>query len=162
MGKRFASVSEMVQSTAGEAFADRYSRATANRSVSRVLFGLRNAQGLTQEELASKMGITQSAVSRLEHSDNDKVRVDEIAQYAAALGLKVSVNIHPERNTAEWAGARIDLLPVLAVEAQGLDAVEAGPVAVAKDRAQVVVEALVLAQGHLGAHAIIILVLSLA
>lgn len=102
MGKRFASVSEMVQATAGKAFADRFDRATANRSVSRALFGLRNAQGLTQEELASKMGITQSAVSRLEHSDNDKIRLDEIAQYSAALGLKVSVNIHPEWNAVEW------------------------------------------------------------
>lgn len=102
MIKRFSSVSEMLHSTADGAFAARFDRETANRSVARALFGLRNAEGLTQEELASKMGITQSAVSRLEHSDNERIRFEEVAQYVGSLGYKISVDIHKERNAVEW------------------------------------------------------------
>ncbi len=53
----------------------------------RSLAEARNRAGLTQAELARKLGILQSRVSRIEHEKNP--RLDTLQSYARALGLEL-------------------------------------------------------------------------
>src|SRR6266567_4292268 len=48
------------------------------------LYQLRTAQALSQTELAARLGVTQPAVSKLEHAED--VRVSTLRDYIEALG----------------------------------------------------------------------------
>lgn len=53
------------------------------------LAAVRRGRGLTQVEVASRMGITQESVSRLENAD--RVQTDTLIRYIEALGGEVSI-----------------------------------------------------------------------
>lgn len=100
MAERYGSVSEMLADHAeGQSLKRRYDRESSKRTLARALFNLRNGCGLTQQQVAEKMGVAQSAVSRIEHCDNEKMRVEDIQKYVSALGYRISVGIHPENIT---------------------------------------------------------------
>ena len=48
--------------------------------------------GLTQTEVAARMGTSQSAVARLESGDSD-IRLSTLERYAAALGHELDWNL---------------------------------------------------------------------
>jgi DNA-binding XRE family transcriptional regulator len=54
----------------------------------------RRAAGLSQTEVAARMGTSQSAVARLETGDAD-VRVSTLERYAAAIGSQVAWQARP-------------------------------------------------------------------
>jgi predicted transcriptional regulator len=54
----------------------------------------RRERGLSQTEIAARMGTSQSAVARLERGDLD-VRLSTLERYAAAVGHTVDVRLHP-------------------------------------------------------------------
>ena len=56
------------------------------------LVGLRLELGLSQTEVAARMGTSQSAVARLESGDAD-VRLSTLERYAAALGQMLDVRL---------------------------------------------------------------------
>lgn len=63
----------------------------------------REAVGLTQEEVAERMGITQATLSRLEHRPD--VKLSNIRRYIEALGGQLEVNVVlPERPASRKAG----------------------------------------------------------
>ena len=51
--------------------------------------GLRRSAGLSQTEVAARMGTSQSAVARLESGDAD-VRASTLERYAAAIGSQIT------------------------------------------------------------------------
>jgi len=53
------------------------------------LAGLRRSAGLSQTEVAARMGTSQSAVARLESGDAD-VRASTLERYAAAIGSQIT------------------------------------------------------------------------
>jgi DNA-binding XRE family transcriptional regulator len=53
------------------------------------LAGQRRAAGLSQTEVAARMGTSQSAVARLESGEAD-VRASTLERYAAAIGSQIS------------------------------------------------------------------------
>jgi len=55
----------------------------------RELVGQRQAAGLSQTEVAARMGTSQSAVARLEAGAND-VRTSTLERYAAAVGGQIT------------------------------------------------------------------------
>jgi predicted XRE-type DNA-binding protein len=55
----------------------------------------RQAAGLSQTEVAARMGTSQSAVARLEAGDAD-VRVSTLERYASAIGSHVSWQLRPD------------------------------------------------------------------
>lgn len=57
--------------------------------IGRQLAEARDRAGLTQSELALKLGVQQSRVSRIEHEANP--RLDTVQSYARALGLEVAL-----------------------------------------------------------------------
>lgn len=75
-------------------------RATAQRLTSAYILGhrlgeLRGELGLTQTEIADRMGISQPRVSKLENGDLAQMEVDTLQRYVAALGgqLKITVDL---------------------------------------------------------------------
>lgn len=78
--------------------------------------GARQAVGLTQEEIARRMGTTKSAVSRLEASLGRRQRfsptLSTLRRYADALGCKLELRLTPLPPRPEGqAGAAADPLP---------------------------------------------------
>jgi len=53
------------------------------------LYELRNAEALSQVELAGRLDITQSAVSKLEHAED--VRVSTLRDYLDAMGARLEL-----------------------------------------------------------------------
>jgi ribosome-binding protein aMBF1 (putative translation factor) len=64
------------------------------------LAGQRRAAGLSQTEVAARMGTSQSAVARLEAGDAD-VRASTLERYAAAIGHQISWRLQGEQRTEE-------------------------------------------------------------
>ena len=65
------------------------------------LAGRRQAAGLSQTEVAARMGTSQSAVARLESGTAD-VRASTLERYAAAVGGQITWSLD---RSAEGAGA---------------------------------------------------------
>jgi|HubBroStandDraft_2_1064218.scaffolds.fasta_scaffold1298617_2 ribosome-binding protein aMBF1 (putative translation factor) len=59
----------------------------------RELAGERQAAGLSQTEIAARMGTSQSAVARLESGTAD-VRASTLERYAAAVGGQITWTLH--------------------------------------------------------------------
>ncbi|MEO5364525.1 MAG: helix-turn-helix domain-containing protein [Magnetococcus sp. DMHC-8] len=63
-----------------------------------VFLSARKAAGLTQEELAQRMGTTKSAISRLESSlgsGRSSPSLATLRRYAAAVGCKLELKLSP-------------------------------------------------------------------
>jgi transcriptional regulator with XRE-family HTH domain len=60
----------------------------------------RRALGLSQTEVAARMGTSQSAVARLEAGELD-VRLSTLERYAAALGQRLEINLEGGPNVRE-------------------------------------------------------------
>ncbi len=71
-------------------FADMAER---RRTLSDELAARRRELGLSQTEVAARMGTSQSAVARLEAGLGD-IRLSTLERYAAALGRHIDVRLH--------------------------------------------------------------------
>lgn len=63
------------------------------------LVAARQDSGLSQTEIAARMGTSQSAVARLERGDAD-VRLSTLDRYAAALGRTVDWQIRSQQESS--------------------------------------------------------------
>jgi transcriptional regulator with XRE-family HTH domain len=61
----------------------------------------RREAGLTQQQMAEKIGKTQGAVSKLESSADMEITLDEIAAYAKAIGMNFAIMIGAPMNHIE-------------------------------------------------------------
>lgn len=81
-----------------------------DRSTSRMLAVLRAKADLSQKEMATKMGVSQSAVSKLENATNDCISFAEAGRYFAALGYEMTVHVsRPKTIVERIKGAYIHL-----------------------------------------------------
>ena len=69
--------------------AERVERARAEFEEELRLYELRHAEALSQVEVAGRLEITQSAVSKLEHAED--VRVSTLRDYLEALGARLEL-----------------------------------------------------------------------
>ncbi len=56
------------------------------RDIGYHLAQMRKQRGLTQAQIAQSRGVSQVRVSRMEHGDLEKMQVESIAAYVAAIG----------------------------------------------------------------------------
>ena len=73
------------------------SRATS-LELSPLIRQLREATGLTQAELAERVGTTQSVISRLESDDYEGHSLSMLNRIGAALNCRLTVGLAPERS----------------------------------------------------------------
>ena len=85
--RKFSELRDQVVARPGAS--DRLARARAATLEEIRLFELRHAEAVSQVELAGRLDITQSAVSKLEHADD--VRVSTLRQYLDALGARLEL-----------------------------------------------------------------------
>jgi ribosome-binding protein aMBF1 (putative translation factor) len=74
------------------AFRAAYEDAAARSSLLRALVACRGQRGISQSEVAARMGTTQSAVSDLERGATDP-RLSTLQRYARSLGYRLSVQL---------------------------------------------------------------------
>jgi HTH-type transcriptional regulator/antitoxin HipB len=61
----------------------------------------RKAKGLSQQQLASKLGVTQARLSEIE-GGRAHLSVERLIAVAALLGLDLVLRESPPKQTAEW------------------------------------------------------------
>jgi ribosome-binding protein aMBF1 (putative translation factor) len=66
--------------------------AARRRALVREMAGRRTASGLSQTEIAARMGTSQSVVARLEAGELDS-RISTLERYADALGLQLELGV---------------------------------------------------------------------
>lgn len=90
--KTYNSVLEMTRDIADDAsFADELEDHLESRKIARDLAVSRASQGLTQTDIARRLGCSQGRISKLENSADVDLKLGELAMYASALGLRISV-----------------------------------------------------------------------
>jgi len=65
--------------------------ASLNAIVAQLIYEARTARGLTQKQLADRVGTKQSAIARLEDADYDGHSLSMLQKIAAALNQKVEI-----------------------------------------------------------------------
>ena len=75
-------------------------------NVAQDLVALRESRGLSQMQLATRLGITQSAIAQLESAQPKNVELRTLVRVAAALGAHVDVSIRPRRQGDRKSGQR--------------------------------------------------------
>jgi len=65
----------------------------------------RVAQGLTQKELARRVGTTQSAISRIEDANYNNLKLETLYRIADALKLPLAIRLG--RHSAQLQGATV-------------------------------------------------------
>lgn len=73
-------------------------------ALAQMIYDLRTGAGLSQRELAQRMGTTQSVISRLEEGGGSGNRVDTLARVAIALGRHLVISF-PETVPAKLKDA---------------------------------------------------------
>ena len=76
-------------------FGEAYDGLATEYALVRELLSARSRAGLTQEEVAQRMGTTKSAVSRLEAAGKTSPSVTTLEKYAQAVGSRVEIRLVP-------------------------------------------------------------------
>jgi predicted DNA-binding mobile mystery protein A len=72
---------------------------------------IRNALGMTREQLGKRLGITAASVADIERSEqNDRIQLDTLRRAAAALDCELVCALVPRRSLSETVDARKDML----------------------------------------------------
>ncbi len=103
MAKQYNSVSELVEHlTDDKAFRADLQKEIAAKSLAKTLFVMRCSKGITQAQMAERLGCGQARISKLENSTLDSIKVADLVSYAKALDLQLSIGFHKNFTAAEW------------------------------------------------------------
>lgn len=70
----------------------------ANREVAQKIYQLRTKAGISQAELARRVGTTQSVISRLEDADYDGHSLAMLNRIAAAMKQRIEIRFVPRKS----------------------------------------------------------------
>jgi transcriptional regulator with XRE-family HTH domain len=98
-GKRYASVTDLVRDTTDTAFAEEFEKHLADRRLVRALAVLRGARGLSQVQLAAKLGCGQSKISKMESSADADLNFGDILRYVDAMDRTLLITLTPPIHT---------------------------------------------------------------
>lgn len=102
MGKKITSVSELMNEMGiDKDIAKKISENINNHSVSQKLSILRAKADLSQAEMAKKMGVSQSFISKLEVASNDQIKFGDFNKFVNALGYETTLTISRPQNIAQ-------------------------------------------------------------
>jgi len=87
-------------------FDEAYDSLEAEYMLVRELLGARVRAGLTQEEVATSMGTTKSAVSRLESASKHSPSVTTLKKYAKAVGCDIEIHLVPTPRPTKVSSGR--------------------------------------------------------
>ena len=75
----------------------------ANREVAQKIYQLRTKAGISQTELARRVGTTQSVISRLEDADYDGHSLAMLNRIAAAMKQRIEIRFVPRKPRLQTA-----------------------------------------------------------
>lgn len=81
----------------------RLEQARMDSDVAQIVYDIREAAGLTQKELAQRVGTTQSVIARLEDADYHGHTLRMLRRIGSALGYEVEVRFRPVNQPAAKA-----------------------------------------------------------
>ena len=84
-----------------------YEHAAADADVARAIYELRTKAGLTQRQLAAKLGTTASVVCRLEDADYEGHSLAMLRRVAEALGQRIELRFVPVRKSRGRGSQRV-------------------------------------------------------
>lgn len=76
---------------------EEYEEEVINADIARKIFDLRTKAGLTQQELAARVGTTKSAICRLEDADYEGHSLSQLKRIAEALDKRVVIRFLPSK-----------------------------------------------------------------
>ena len=74
-----------------------YDEEVINAQIARKIYDLRTKAGLTQQELAERVGTSKSAISRLEDADYEGHSLSMLKRIAEALDKRVEIRFMPAK-----------------------------------------------------------------
>ena len=74
-----------------------YEEEVVNAEIARKIYALRTKAGLTQQELAVRVGTSKSAICRLEDADYQGHSLSMLKRIAAALDKRVEIRFMPSK-----------------------------------------------------------------
>ena len=74
-----------------------YEQVKADLAVARKIYGLREAAGLTQAQLAQRIGTSRTVISRLEDADYEGHSLAMLSRIAAALDQRMEIRFVPSK-----------------------------------------------------------------
>lgn len=77
--------------------------AEATAAIARQIYQMREQAGITQRELAKRVGTTASVICRLEDDDYEGHSLGMLRRIAAALGKRVEIRILPAKRRSRSA-----------------------------------------------------------
>jgi transcriptional regulator with XRE-family HTH domain len=95
MKKKYTTVAQVVRETAEGSFAQAFEERLSDRRLVKDLMILRAGRGLTQADVAEKMGCTQSRISKLESAKDVDLTLGDLAKYAEAVGFRLTITLKP-------------------------------------------------------------------
>lgn len=78
--------------------------ASLNAAVAQLIYEARTRAGLTQQELADRVGTKQSVIARLEDGDYEGHSLSMLQRIARALNQRVEINLIPIEHKRTLAG----------------------------------------------------------
>jgi transcriptional regulator with XRE-family HTH domain len=75
-----------------------------NANIATQIYDLRKSHGLTQQQLADRVGTHQSVIARLEDADYEGHPLSMLIKIAASLNRRLSVSFQPSLVNAETSG----------------------------------------------------------
>ncbi len=97
MDKQFKNVEDMIKGLSDDKkFSDDTIQEIREKTISKFLFSLRCEQGLTQKQMAEKIGYSQSRISRIESAYDKDLKVEDLLMYGKALKFQLEVGYRAE------------------------------------------------------------------
>jgi len=91
---KYKSVEEMAAATIpSQEFNKELSRQLRARSVANHLVALRGSRGLSQQDIAKRMECSQSRISKLEQTDDEDLRLGDVARYLNAVDFSLQIGM---------------------------------------------------------------------
>ncbi|MGR3218434.1 MAG: helix-turn-helix domain-containing protein [Candidatus Anammoxibacter sp.] len=98
MAKTYKNVADMVSDLSeDDKFKNNLLQDMKNKTISRLLFTLRCSRNLTQKELATKIGCTQSSISKIESAHDSDVTVKNLTDYGNALNIQLEIGFRNKK-----------------------------------------------------------------
>ncbi|MBI1311939.1 helix-turn-helix domain-containing protein [bacterium] len=97
--KSATSVLDMIREIEDDDFAAELETILAERRILKSLIAMRIAAGVSQGDIADKLGCSQSRVSKLERANDGDLKLDELAAYGAATGREFEILAHRKGST---------------------------------------------------------------
>lgn len=99
---RFKSVDELMAATGVSADTQKaVSELQKESQLTSRLASLRTAAGITQEQMAERLGCTQSCISKLESGKDEDITLKELRAYAEATGQRIGFAVGRQLNHVE-------------------------------------------------------------